>query len=203
MNVLKGVILFLVMSQGVCFAAAPREIGGLVLGANIEAFRDKLKMESDLPIRFREYLREVQLKDVPGFKSGVVWYTAFSEPHRIVRIKLKYAEAGRPFYDSLLKQFTKRFGKPNEWRGDCFDIFIAWKWSFPDSEQNRISMILQHNLKDLDKKTGNNIKLTMWNLIEAERLLFEQKQPQMQPTKEKGDSRPEGGMIDWEQLMPR
>ena len=37
-------------------------------------------------------------------------------------------------------------------------------------------MILQHNIKDPNQKMGNNIKLTMWDLIDHERKIHEQKQ---------------------------
>ena len=204
MKAIKWLIIFLLVGQNACFAAAPREIGGLVLGGNMEDFKEKLKMETDQPIRFREYLHEVQIKRIAGFKSGVIWYTALTEPRQIVRIKLKYEESSRSFYDSLLKQFSKRFGKPNEWRGDSFDVFIAWKWSFRDSGKNTVSMTLQHNLKDPDKKPGNNIKLTMWNLIEIERRRFERKQRSEPGAEDKQTgSLPESERPNWDLLLPR
>ncbi len=93
-------------------------------------------------------------------------------------------------------------GKPIEFRGDCFGIFIAWKWSFKDADGNRVSMILQHNLKDPNQKMGNNIKLTMWDLIDNERNLYEQrlgtkkeKKTVIQPKEIKPG--------EWEQFIPK
>ena len=203
-NTMIWLSIFFLFGQNAGFATAPRTIGGLVLGGNIDDFKEKLKLETDQPIRFKEYLREVQIKHIPGYKSGVVWYTAQGETRQIVRIKLKYEDSSRSFYDALLKQFAKRFGKPDQWRGDCFDVFIAWKWTFRNSEKDRISMILQHNIKDLDKKIGNNIKLTMWNLIEEERRMFEEKQQETQKTVEKQSGVPPSAKsLNWEVFLPR
>jgi len=195
-------VIFLI--RGVAFPSPGLEIGGLVLGENIEAFKDKLDMEAAQPIRYQEYLREVETKPQPGFKSGTVWYNAVSSPNRIVRIKLKYEDSSKAFFDALLKQFEKRFGKPKEWRGDSFNIFIAWKWSLVDSQNNQVSMIIQHNIKDAGKKMGNNIKLTRWDLIEAERNIFEQKYPERKQRKQRQkDKLKIMGPKDWDPLIPR
>lgn len=186
-----------------CFANAPIGIGGFVLGENIESYRDKLNMETARPIRYQEYLHEVEIKPVPGFKSGTVWYNAISTPNRIVRIKLKYEDSRKEFFDALLKRFEKRFGKPREWRGDCFNIFISWKWSLVDLQNNQLSMIIQHNIKDPSKKMGNNIKLTRWDLIDAERRIFEQKYPERNQEKQgKTDKFKKMAPKDWDRLIP-
>ena len=199
-----GLILSTIfLIQGICFAAAPREIGGLVLGENVDSFQDKLDMETARPIRYHGYLREVEIKDLPGFKSGTIWYNAISSPNRIVRIKLKYEDSSKDFFDALLKQFEKRFGKPREWRGDSFNIFISWKWSLVDSQNNRVSMIIQHNIKDPGKKMGNNIKLTRWDLIDAECRIFEQKYPERKQEKPlKKDKFKKMGPKDWDRFIP-
>lgn len=200
-----GLILSTVLLiQAICFAAAPREIGGFVLGESVETFQDRLKMETALPIRYSEYLREVQIKKLSGFKSGTIWYNAISTPNRIVRIKLKYEDSSKEFFAALLKQFEKRFGKPSEWRGDCFGIFIAWKWSLVDSQNNRVSMIVQHNIKDPNEKMGNNIKMTRWDLIDAERQLFEQKYHESKQEKQQEKNQfKKNSPTDWDQLIPR
>ena len=172
------------------------------MGDSIDKYYDRLKMDTAQPIRYQEYLKEVQIKDPEGFKSGVAWYGTSTTPGRIVRIKLKYNDPSRVFFDRLLKEFKIRFGKPTGWRGDCFGIFIAWKWSFKDAGGNRVSMILQHNIKDPKQKMGNNIKLTMWDFIDNERRIHEQKQERK---KEKPavikpkDIKPE----EWERFIPK
>ena len=179
---LSLVTLSILLFPDVSIARVPREIAGFVLGDPVDKYSDRLKMDTAQPIRYQEYLREVQIKDPEGFKSGVIWHSTSTQPGRIVRVKLKYNDSSKAFFDNLLKEFKKRFGKPTEWRGDCFGIFIAWKWSFKDTDGNRVSMILQHNIKDPKQKMGNNIKMTMWDLIDNERRIHEQKQG---PKKEK------------------
>ena len=168
----------ILISYGLCTAAtAPFQIGGIVLGGSVEDYKDKLKMETAMPIRHKEYLQEVQTRELEGFRSGRIWFGAVTSPSRIFRISLKFADSSREFYDVLLDAYKRRFGKPKEWRGDSFGILVAWKWSFKDSQNNRISLILQHNLEYPNLKIGNCVKLTMWNLIETESRLFKQKYP--------------------------
>ena len=83
-------------------------------------------------------------------------------------------------------------------------MVTAWKWSFVDKENNRISLILQHNTKDEEEKMGNSVKLTMWNLIEDERRCFEEKYPDFRKTsKKKAHVKKGSGSIDWDRLIPR
>lgn len=184
-------------------AQAPHQIGGFALGKNISDYRDKIRPHSDLPIRHMEYLRETETRATEGFQYGVVWYGTCSIPGRIVRIKLKYADSSKCFFDTLLKEFNKRFGKPSEWRGDPFNVVIAWKWSFTDSENHSISLILYHNTKDEEEKRGNVVKLTNWSRIDEERRCFEKKHPEPE---EEYPARPEPrgrSPVDWETLIPR
>lgn len=107
------------------------------------------------------------------------------------------------FLANTIKRFEKRFGKRKEWRGDSFNIFISWKWSLQDSPDERVSMIVQHNIKDPNRKMGNNIKLTRWDLIEAECHIFKQKNSEKTPekhlNKEKYKKR---NPKNWDQLIP-
>ena len=203
----KQIILFIMLLfifHGMCFADAPHRIGKFVLGKYIKEFNEMVKMETALPIRHQEYLHEVETKELEGFKSGYIWIGNCSEPGRIVRIKLKYLDPTKKFYNLLLEQFKKRFGEPSEWRGDPFHVVIAWKWSFIDNENNRISVILQHNTKDQEEKIGNSVKLTMTNAIEEERLCYEKKFSQS--PKHKRMQKHAGKKktpVNWDLLLPR
>jgi hypothetical protein len=160
------------------FAEAPRQIAGFTLGGNISQNQEMVKMDSVLLLRHMEYLSEVEIKPIEGYKSGYILFGNCDEPGRIVKIKMKYAIADRWFYDELLQRFRKKFGEPAQWKGDPFQTLIAWKWSFTDRHKNRISMILQHYTGDDDEYTrGNSIRLTMMGLIEKERLCYEKKHP--------------------------
>ncbi len=192
-------IMFLIL-PGMAKAGdwGPHTIGGITLGGNLDEFKNLLEMGTVLPIRHMESLQEVEVKRIPGYKSGLVYYTTCMKPSRIIRIKLKYEDRSRKFYEKLLERFKRKFGQPTEWRGDPFRVIIAWKWSFTDSENNTISMILQHNIKDAEEKMGNVIKMTMTNLYAGESVCFDMANPG-------GASGPSnaGGAVNWDNLVPR
>ncbi len=156
---------------------APRQIAGLVLGEQIAMFVDLVRMETTTPLRDRKYLREVRIRETDGYRSGTVSFGNCNKPGQIVRIKLKYEYFDKKFYKGLLAQFKKRFGEPDEWRGDPFHVIIAWKWAFTDKDNNKISLTLQHS-RDEDYKWGNSVKLTNTTLLEQERICYQKKHPQ-------------------------
>ena len=118
----------------------PLEIAGLRLGGDISSCAKLVRMDTALPIRHQEYLYEVEVIDVEGYKSGLVAFGDCADPRRIIRIKMKYAYSDKKFFNELLERFKKRFGEPDEWRGDPFQAIIAWKWSFNDAQDNKISI---------------------------------------------------------------
>jgi hypothetical protein len=162
---------------------APRKIAGLILGEQISMFVDLVQMETSIILRDRQYLREVNIREINGYKSGTVDFGNCSKPGKIVRIKLKYEYEDKNFYDELLEKFKKKFGEPDEWRGDPFHVIIAWKWSFRDEKGNSISLILQHS-RDEEYKWGNSIKLTNTTLMEQERLCYEKRNQEEGGSKE-------------------
>ncbi len=182
-------------------ADMPRALAGFTLGADVEQYKDRLRMRSDLPVRHMECIHELEIKETPGYKSGLVAYGTCAEPGKILRIKLKYANPTRRFYEKLLDRFTSKFGKPVEWRGDPFHIVIAWKWSFEDENGERLSMILQHNLKDEDEKMGNSVKMTLTTRIHEEIACFEKKHGHKEAAadlrKKKMDE------AEWDELIPQ
>ena len=202
---MKKKILFWIF--GFCFlipnlslAQAPHQVGGFELGQDIEKYTDMLNMKTAFPIRYNEFLDQVEIKENKMFKSGLIAYGTCAKPGRIVRVKLKYADPSRKFYKALLKRFQDRFGDPSEYRGDSFQVVIAWKWSFSDSRNNRISLVLQHNTRDEEEKMGNAVKLTMLNYMEEESRCFEKKQPKSEDiSRGKKSEEP----LNWDLLIPR
>jgi len=189
---------------GICQAQAPHQVGGFVLGKDISGFADKVKMDTSLPIRHMEYIQEVEIGKIEGFKSGLIGYGTCTKPNPIVRIKLKYADSSKKFYEKLLKRFKAGFGEPTEWRGDPFHIVIAWKWSFTDTQKNRISLTLSHNTLDLEEKRGNAVKLTMSSLIEKQRLCFEEKHPEFRKKDKKQRRKKKARRsANWDLYIPR
>jgi hypothetical protein len=202
-------IRFFFLNMMICFlmvgnvsAQAPREIAGFALGKNIADYQDMIRMETMLPIRYAEFLKEVEIRNVPGYKSGLITYGDCADPGRILRIKLKYADSSRQFYNDLLDRYRKSFGKPDRWRGDPFHVLVAWKWSFTDKEGNRISMILQHNIEDTTRKIGNAVKLSMLNFEEEEIQCFEKKESEIRGSETKQD-RKAGVEQNWDLFIPR
>lgn len=196
--------LILFIWPSICPSAeAPHELAGFVLGGKLSDHINKVEMDTVLPVRYLESLKEVEAEDIWGFKTGLVSYGTCMDPPRIVRLKFKYADASKTFYDELLRRFKARFGKPDEYRGDPFHIVVAWKWSFVDENNNDISLILQHNTRDEEEKQGNSIKMTMWKLFNREILCFEKKHPISAESKDTNFKFNKTDSINWEHFIPR
>lgn len=190
--------LVLIISASAFADDTPHWLAGLRLGGQVQEFKDLVRMETILPLRFSPFIHEVETVEIPGYKYGLLWLGNCEEPGRIVRIKMKYADSSQKFYQKLLKRLKERFGEPDEWRGDPFHIVVAWKWSFMDEQGNDISMILEHNTRDEAETMGNSLKLTMWNLVHKEQRCYQQKYPE-NTEKEKPPQVPP----DWNLLIPR
>lgn len=188
----------------ICPAAeVPHGLAGFTLGDKISAQMENIEPDTVLPVRYLESLKEVETKDIWGYKAGLVYYTTCVNPPRIVRLKFKYADASIAFYEALLKRFKARFGEPVEYRGDPFHIVIAWKWAFMDENNNDISLILQHNTLDEEEKKGNSIKITMWNLLKNEIRCFEKRHPESAGSKSAAFKLGNSDSIEWERFIPQ
>lgn len=196
------VIALLVPVMG--FAQAPQQIAGIRLGANLDEYKGILQMDNPLPVRHMEYISEVELKpSFEGYRSGYIFYGNCEKPGRIVKIKLKYERSDKEFFDELVKRFKQKYGNPDQYRGDAFRAFIAWKWSFKDKDGNNISLILQHNSADVEEYTrGNSVKLSATSLIEKEARCEELKNPEpKQHQHSKGEKRAKE-TADFQRLIP-
>jgi hypothetical protein len=169
-------VLVFLWITGLCFAGdPPHQVAVFKLNGNIADVKDYVIMETALPIRYMENIEEVEIKPIEGIKSGLIAYATCATPGHIARIKLKYKDSSKKFYEKLFKQIKNKYGEPDEYRGDPFHILISWKWSFVDKDSNRISMTLQHNSMDTEEKMGNAIKLTMTSLIEEDQRCYKVK----------------------------
>jgi hypothetical protein len=181
------------------FAETPHRLAGFVLGDQFSKYQDLVDMQTKMPLRRSKSIDAIEVRDLMGFKYGLIWVGNCTVPNRIVSIRMKYADSSKKFYDELLERFKRRFGEPSEWRGDPFHIVISWKWSFVDDQKNKISMILEYNKRDEDETVGNTVKLTMWNLIEEERNCAKEKLPEPVETSAKTEEAP----LNWDLLIPR
>jgi hypothetical protein len=183
----------------------PLSIAGFTLGRPIESVADRVIMETSLPVRYMENLHEVEIRPVEGFKSGLIAFGTCRQPPSILRIKLKYENGSGEFFEELLQRFKRRYGDPAEYMGDAFRVFISWKWSFTDAAGNRISLILQHNLKDEDEKMGNAVKLTMLNRLEDDARCFKESRTDRREALRQQRRAPSGGSAApaWELYVPK
>jgi hypothetical protein len=182
-------------------AEAPHELAGFVLGGYMDNFKDQVESGTVIPVRYLESLKEVEAIEIKGFKTGLVTYTTCVAPSRIVRLKFKYADSSKIFFSELLQRYREKLGKPDEWRGDPFHIVIAWKWRFTDQDNNRISLILQHNTRDEEEKQGTAVTMTMWNLMLEEDRCFKKKQPETATAPNLKFTDPNS--VNWVPLIPR
>jgi hypothetical protein len=196
------VAIIILAISGTSFAETPHQIGPFILGHDIAEFVDFTQMDTSLPIRYMESIREVEIKPIKGFKSGLIAYGTCAAQNRVVRIKLKYSDNSKDFYKKLKKRIDNRFGKSNEYRGDPFHILIGWKWSFVDTDNNRITLILQHNTRDEEEKMGNSIRLTMTNLLESDRECHKNKAPAGQAAGNMSEPQ-ELEQTGWDLFVPR
>ena len=182
----------------------PVSVAGFTLGRPIAEAASRVIMETELPVRYMEYLHEVEIIPTRGFKSGLIAFGVCRQPPTIARIKLKYEDDSVEFFDELLKRFKQKFGDSAEYQGDPFKVFISWKWSFADAYGNRISLTLQHNLQDEEEKIGNAVKMTLHNRLEADSSCF--KENRMEQREALRQRRvPTGGSseTDWDRFVPR
>ena len=90
---------------GICLAGeAPHQVSVFVLNRDIADFKDYIIMETALPIRHMENIEEVEIKPIEGITSGLIAYATCSAPGHIVRIKLKYQDSGKIFFENLRQQ---------------------------------------------------------------------------------------------------
>lgn len=155
----------------------PIHVGGFALGDDIFDHADKVEMKSCRSLRYMDFIQEGEVDNLPGFKSGLIAFGTCDRPNKILRIKLKYEDGSKRFFNQLKQRFEQSFGRPDEYVGDSFKVVIAWKWSFEDKSGERISLTLQHNSMNPEEKIGNAVKLTLTSQMERERACFEARQP--------------------------
>ena len=199
-----GVLVWVLLVPVLSAAEAPQQIAGIRLGAPVEQYRDLLRMDSALPVRHMEYLSEITMQpSVEGYQSGYIFVGNCEKPGRITKIKLKYERDDKAFFDELVQRFKHKFGEPDQYRGDAFRAFIAWKWSFKDKDNNKISLILQHNSADVEEYTqGNAVKLSATSFIEQEASCHERKNPEPKRSRvDKGEKKPLS-QLDFQRFVP-
>lgn len=169
----------------------PTTAGGFSLNSPIE----------DYPVANHDnYLNEVIVTDLNGYRKGFITYGTCRNPGKILRVKLKYDDRSFKFFQELLKRYREKFGPKPKFSGDQFGNVKSWKWSFTDENNQRITLVLQHNLKDSDESIGNMVKLSLPDSMNDERLCFNERHHPEDGDKKK--SKP-SGEVDWQILIPQ
>lgn len=169
---MKGLYLlaFLLLFSGTAEAAspAPMELAGLRLGSDIAECAEHVDQTTAAKGFFRPHLEMVALKPREGLRSAYADYGTCKNKGRIVRIKVNYNDGSLAFFEKLLAELKKRYGQPEDWRGNPFGTLRAWKWSIP-SGNDRISMVLMYYEGDDGEYTeGNSLRITSRNMVEEE-----------------------------------
>jgi len=172
---------------------APTEIAGFRLGEDITEYNE---------IEYTNFLKEVVVTDWHGFRKGIISYGTCAYQGEIIKIKMKYEDGSRDFFNTLLKKYKQKFGKPDDYEGDAFGILLIWKWRFLDKNQNLVSMSLQHNSQDETENIGNVVKLRYPEREEQERLCFVQQYDENRTVEEKKRLE-EQKDTNWDYLIPR
>ncbi len=196
MNILKNLsLIFLCVTISTIANAVeiPREIAGIELGSDIADYPD---------IEYSNYLKEVVVMDWHGFRKGIISYGICESPGNIVKLRMKYEDSTKRFFDKLLKRYKKKFGSPKEWKGDSFGIKHVWKWKFKDDQGRIVNLILQHNLQDPNENIGNVVKLSYPELEEIERLCFNRKCEEITSPEHK-KRRDQLKKTGWDYLIPQ
>jgi len=171
----------------------PHGIAGIVLGTSVDDYPDFIKTN---------FLKEVVLTDWHGFRKGTVSYGVCKYVDQILKIDMKYQDRSKDFFEKLLKEFRKKFGEPDTWKGDSFGVMLIWKWQFTDEKGDKVSLTLQYNGKNSEETLGNVVRLSYPDKIDEERRCFAD---MCQHSKNKTDAkrREELKKFDWSHLIPR
>ena len=168
---------------------APLTAGGFTLGTAINGY-DFVSQDN--------FVKEVIITDIKGFRKGFVTYGVCDRQGEILRIKLKYKDKSYSFFEKLLEQYKKKFGLSPKYVGGSFGNVKAWKWAFTNKEGKRVTLILQHNLKNLDESIGNMMKLSLPDQLIAERKCSNKAGSQRD--EEDADKHPKP---DWNLFLPK
>ncbi len=178
-------VAYLLLAVACClvsFSAAARadngpvSIVGIKLGTPVSEYKELIKEGSTLRMWDQEYLSRVELKHIPGMKSGYLSFANCDKLDTVVRIKLKYDDSSVDFFQKMYKALEKKYGTPQN-RGNPFGTLKVWKWALTSPQGHAISLILTHNNgKDDEYSYGNTLRLADRTLIDHEAACYRLRQ---------------------------
>lgn len=195
--ILSVVILLLPLTNAK--ANFPVYLGGFKLGGEISKYENKINIKSCRPIPLNNYLIEGEIIPPPGIKSGIIVFGACDRPDKILKIKFKFKDDSKKFYNTLLAKYKNVFGEPDTYKGDPFMMMRVWKWAFQNKNNESISLVLQYNKRVEGEKKGTAVKMTLTSQVEKERSCFLKQHPETKTSVKNNDLT---GKPDWNLFIP-
>jgi len=149
----------------------PLTLAGFTLGQDMARYESHCQGPA-LVIPDIPFLTEMNLAPdaVPGIRGGSLTHGNCLGERNLLRIKLKFHDTSQKFFNSLVKEYTARFGKPDSYQGDAFRNVIAWQWDF--SRAGEAMSVLVMWSRDKEMRPGVSIKMTLESGVEAEYRCF-------------------------------
>jgi hypothetical protein len=147
----------------------PKSIAGFTLGESVERYGQYCRMEQSVPVSDAPFLSEVLVKPdvLPGVRGGSLAFGNCRNQGSLVRVKLKFNDRGKGFFDKLYDRYENAFGEPDKYLGDAFKNVIAWLWLFRNDKGEEVSLVLMWS-RDKEVRPGVSIKMTHRTLMDAE-----------------------------------
>jgi hypothetical protein len=167
-------------------AAAPREVAGIALGADVKDLASRLDLTKAVPLWDKPYLTRANIQPTKGFRSGYVLFGNCANPGRVVRVKLKYADKDPSFFRNTGRTLTSRYGDPKPLMSDQGSLYLGMAWKFGTLKTGVTALLLEHAAGDDPEDTeGTSIRLTDNSMLSLEQECYEktrQKEPHVQPS---------------------
>ncbi|BCS89355.1 hypothetical protein [Pseudodesulfovibrio sediminis] len=165
------ILVTVVLAASTAFAAKgfPSSLAGFTLGSDIEKYDRYCNPDKAIPVSDAPFLSEALIKGdvLPGVRGGSLSFGNCRNTGKLIRIKLKFYDRGKGFFENMLRKYEKAFGEADTYLGDAFKNVIAWEWVFKNTKGEEISLILMWS-RDQEVRPGVSIKMTHESLMRAE-----------------------------------
>lgn len=185
---MKKLLIACIILVGVAITAAhakdvPQTIAGITLGSDFTQYQKLCRMDfygtnSDII-----FLKNAPIKynAISGIRGGDLYVTTCANPGKVVRVKLKFIDRGKRLFDRLLKEYSDRFGDPDNYKGDAFRNVIVWEWIIQNGD-DECNLTLTYSI-DPEFRPGVTIKFTDVDMLRRDYKCYLKKHP---PQKHKG-----------------
>lgn len=162
----------------------PREIAGLAVGQNIEAYKNRLDLSKAVALWDKPYLNRVNVRPTKGFRAGYVLYGNCAQPGRVTRVKFKYKLSSLAEFEKLTKAMVERYGKA-EPLADWSENARGYRWIFGPKKSKGVDVLLEYYVgADPESEDGITIRLTDNMALAEEQACYaagRQKEPESEP----------------------